>query len=464
MTYKLIMCALPIAAIGGSLNAQSGKGASRPNLVIIMSDDHAFQTISAYNHPISQLARTPNIDRIAEQGELFTNAFVENSISAPARATMLTGMYSCHHGQTKLQYGLIDSTKVFFPELLQKAGYQTAVFGKWHLSAEPRGFDYFEILNDQGEYYNPQFRDSNSEGKYTRKSGYATEIITDDAIAWLERHKDSEKPFCLLIYHKAPHRNWMPRLKDITMYEDVKFPEPATLFDDYSTRGDQMKEQELTIDKDLGFPFDLKVPELLDEPTHKYIKDSYYIAMSSFTPEEKAVWDSTYYSLNKPFLDDMPSGKELVEWKYQRYVHDYVRTIHAVDEQVGRVLDYLQNNSLEKNTMVVYTSDQGFYLGEHGLYDKRFMYEESLRTPLLISWPGHIEPHTVCDNMVQNIDYAPTFLDVAKIEVPKDMDGISLLPLFGNAHKSRWRDSIYYEFFDYPSVGAVRRQDRKSVV
>lgn len=262
------------------------------NILFIMTDDHAFQALSAYGHPISKLAPTPNLDRIAQNGMLFSNAFVENSISTPSRATLLTGMYSHQHGQTHLGYGLKPDKK-FFVEYLQDAGYQTALFGKWHLSAQPKGFDTYKIFDDQGEYYNPRFRTSESDGKYIQEEGYATDLLTDHALNWLI-FRDKDKPFCVLVHHKAPHRNWMPDLQYLDLYEDVEFPEPATLFDDYSTRGEQMKTHELSVANHLGYAFDLKVSQLQNEPTLDYIKASFDMAISTLTPEQLRVWKTFY--------------------------------------------------------------------------------------------------------------------------------------------------------------------------
>jgi arylsulfatase A-like enzyme len=424
------------------------------NIVFIMTDDHAFQALSAYGHPISKLAPTPNLDRIARDGMLFTNAFVENSISAPSRATLLTGMYSHQHGQTHLGYGLKPDKK-FFVEYLQKAGYQTALFGKWHLGVEPKGFDTFKIFNDQGEYYNPFFR-SNEHKEYKQEEGYATDLVTNDAINWLI-YRNKDKPFCLMVHHKAPHRNWMPDLQYLDLYEDLDFPEPATLFDDYSTRGDQMRTHELSIANHLGYAFDFKVSQLKDEPTLDYIRQSFDIAMSTMNEKQLRVWNESYDKKNREFLANRPQGRDLVKWKYQRFIKDYCRTIKSVDVQVGRLLDYLEANNLMKNTIIVYTSDQGFYLGEHGLYDKRFMYEEAFRTPLIIAMPG-AKKGVKCDKLVQNIDYAPTFLDIAGIAIPDEMSGKSLIPLLKDDVK-KWRDVLYYHYYDYPSVGMVRKHD-----
>lgn len=436
--------------------APEKKTVKQPNIVCIFSDDHAWQAISAYGHPISKLAPTPNIDRLAKGGMLFTRAFVENSISTPSRATLLTGLYSHQHGQTLLG-NQIDYSKTWFVELLQKAGYKTSVFGKWHINADPKGFDDYRILFDQGEYYNPKFKGPDTNGKYIQESGYATRLITDHAIEWLDRNAGKGQPFCILVNHKAPHRNWMPDLENLNLYNDVTFPEPSTLFDDYKTRGDQMKTQELTVAKHLGYAFDLKVEELKDEPTLQYIKDSWPMAMNTLTPEQRKIWDQAYAAQNKSFLENRPTGEDLIRWKYQRYIKDYCRTVHSIDEQVGRLIDYLDKKGELENTIIVYTSDQGFLLGEHGLYDKRFMYEESFRTPLIIYYPSKIKPGSVCNNLVQNIDYAPTFLDAAGVSVPDDMAGKSLVPLFKNGNSKNWRKELYYHFYDYPAVGSVRR-------
>lgn len=452
-----------VPLIPGLCLAQQGPARSdtreerRPNIVYIMTDDHACQAVGAYGHPIARLAPTPNIDRLARDGMLFRESFVENSISAPSRATLLTGMYSHHHGQKTLEYGIMDTTCVHFPELLHAAGYRTALFGKWHLSIEPRGFDWYDIFYDQGDYYNPAMRTPATDGAYVRQPGYATKIVTDHALAWLEEHREEGAPFCLMIHHKAPHRNWMAEPRYLELYEEVTFPEPPTLFDDYATRGEQMREQQLTIDRYMGYAFDFKVEELKDEPTLPYIRASWDQAMQTLTPEERRTWDEAYRRMNRAFLADRPRGRELLRWKYQRYIHDYCRTIRSVDDQVGRVLDYLEEHGLAENTIVVYASDQGFFLGEHGLYDKRFMYEEAFRTPLLIAWPGHIRPGTECRALVQNIDWAPTLLEVAGIEPPASMDGRSLIPLFDNGRAKGWRRSLYYQYYDYPAVGNVRK-------
>jgi arylsulfatase A-like enzyme len=435
---------------------QSKEKPRHPNIVCIFTDDHAYQAISAYGHPISKLAPTPNIDRLAKGGMLFTRAFVENSICTPSRATLLTGLYSHQHGQTLLG-NRMDTSKRWFVELLQKAGYKTSVFGKWHLNVEPKGFDYYNLLFDQGEYYNPKFKSPDTHGAYIQEKGYVTKLITNHAIEWIEENSNNGRPFCILINHKAPHRNWMPDLNHLNLYNDVTFPEPKTLLDDYATRGSQMKTQELTVAKHLGYAFDLKVEELKDEPTLQYIKESWPMAMSTLTPQEREIWDRAYASQNKEFLANRPQGDDLVRWKYQRYIKEYCRTIQSLDEEVGRLIDFLGKKGMLENTVIVYTSDQGFLLGEHGLYDKRFMYEESYRTPLIINYPPMIKAGSICNELVQNIDNAPTFLDLAGVKVPDEMAGKSMVPLFKNGKSKHWRRALYYHFYDYPAVGMVRK-------
>ncbi|MDR1718618.1 MAG: sulfatase [Dysgonamonadaceae bacterium] len=451
--YKIPIC------LGAALHIHAAVSQTTPaaplNILFIMTDDHAFQALSAYGHPISKLAPTPNLDRIAANGMLFSKAYVENSISTPSRATLLTGMYSHQHGQTHLGYGLRPEVP-FFTEHLQQAGYLTAVFGKWHLAVEPKGFNTYKILEDQGDYYNPRFKTPDTNGRYFAEEGYVTDLITDHALEWLQ-NRDDTKPFCLMVHHKAPHRNWMPDLQYLDLYEDVQFPEPATLFDDYATRGEQMQTQELTVANYLGYAFDLKVAQLQNEPTLEYIKNSFPIAMSSLNEQQLQAWNEAYDRHNKEFLANRPEGEALVRWKYQRFIRDYCRTVKSVDVQVGRLLDYLDAHGLTDRTLIVYTSDQGFLLGEHGLYDKRFMYEESFRTPLIIACPD-TKKGAVCKQLVQNIDYAPTILDAAGVAIPESMAGKSLLPLLKN-QKVPWRDHLYYHFYDFPSVGMVRRHD-----
>lgn len=449
--------AVPVVAIAVLPVMQANaREQQRYNIIHIMTDDHSYQTISAYGSPVSKLAPTPNLDRLAAQGMLFTRAYVENSISSPSRATLLTGKYSHMHGQIKLgRTPEFNGDQMTFPKLLQQAGYQTALFGKWHLWSRPQGFDTYKILNGQGTYYNPAFS-SQDNPEFVREEGYVANIITNDAIDWLE-HRDKSRPFCLLVHHKSVHRNWFPELKYADLYEDISFPEPETLFDDYSTRCDAARAQEMSIDSDMKMIDDLKVFELLENEKAKNNFNEEFLRMS---PEQQKKFKEIYGPLNEKMLAANLSGKELTRWKYQRYIKDYVRCVKSLDDEIGRLLDYLEANGLTENTIIVYTSDQGFYMGEHNWFDKRFMYEESFRTPLIICCPDKIKPGTVCDELVQNIDYAPTYLDMAGIDIPEEVCGLSLVPLFKNGKAPEdWRDELYYHYYDYPAIHNVRRHD-----
>lgn len=462
MDNKSLLSFAALSCIAATAQAQQKAAAAtqRPNIVYIMCDDHAFQCISAYGSPISKLAPTPNIDRIAERGMRFDRAFVENSLSTPSRACLMTGLYSNQNGQRQLGEG-IDTTRTFFTEQLQQAGYQTAVVGKWHMGCDPKGFDYYHIYNDQGQYYNPQYRGTDTDGKYIVEEGYSTDLTTDHALSFIE-HRDTNKPFCLLLHHKAPHRNWLANTKYFGMYDNVTFPMPETFYDDYETRGSAVRTQKMSVTKDMRWEQDFKVPEMLDT-ANADSWDSYLSLMNEvnrMNPEQRIAWGKYYFPRNRRLLEARLTGKELDEWKYQNYIRDYMSVIKSVDESVGRVLDYLDSHGLTDNTIIVYTSDQGFYMGEHGWFDKRFMYEESLRTPLLIAYPGHIQPGSVCNKLVQNIDYAPTFLDLAGVSKPKELPGRSLTPLFKAGDKVKgWRNSIYYHYYDYPTYHMVRKHD-----
>lgn len=462
MDNKSLLSFAALSCIAATAQAQQKAAAAtqRPNIVYIMCDDHAFQCISAYGSPISKLAPTPNIDRIAQRGMRFDRAFVENSLSTPSRACLMTGLYSNQNGQRQLGEG-IDTTRTFFTEQLQQAGYQTAVVGKWHMGCDPKGFDYYHIYNDQGQYYNPQYRGTDTDGKYIVEEGYSTDLTTDHALSFIE-HRDTNKPFCLLLHHKAPHRNWLANTKYFGMYDNVTFPLPETFYDDYETRGSAVRTQKMSVTKDMRWEQDFKVPEMLDT-ANADSWDSYLSLMNEvnrMNPEQRIAWGKYYFPRNRRLLEARLTGKELDEWKYQNYIRDYMSVIKSVDESVGRVLDYLDSHGLTDNTIIVYTSDQGFYMGEHGWFDKRFMYEESLRTPLLIAYPGHIQPGSVCNKLVQNIDYAPTFLDLAGISKPKELPGRSLTPLFKAGDKVKgWRNSIYYHYYDYPTYHMVRKHD-----
>lgn len=422
-------------------NSAAAADGKRPNIVWIFSDDHAQNAVSAYGGRLAEVAPTRNIDRIAENGAVFDNSFVTNSICGPCRAVILTGLHSHLNGFRK-NGDRFDGNQQTFPKLLQKAGYQTALYGKWHLSSDPTGFDAWEILPGQGHYYNPDF--ITPSGKVT-ESGYVTDLITDKALAWLEEKRDADKPFMLMIQHKAPHREWEPGPDHLNTFDDVEIPEPDNLFDDYSGRGTAARDQDMTIDKTMRMEMDLKVWD--DKPTDERGLRGWNRTFGRMNDEQRAAWNAAYEPKNEAFREAELSGKELLRWKYQRYMKDYLRCIQSVDDNVGRVLDYLKENGLEENTVVFYSADQSFYLGEHGWFDKRFMYEESFRTPLLVQWPGRVQPGTHIKGMVQNLDCAQTFLDIAGAEIPGNMQGRSMVPLMENERTATQRKSIYYQYY-----------------
>jgi len=454
-----LLPALALSCIAGKSIAQNQHAAERPNILYIMCDDHAMQAISAYGSPLSKVAPTPNIDRLAQRGMLFNSAFVENSLSAPSRACLITGQYSNQNGQRQLLEG-IDPNATFFSELLQQNGYETGLVGKWHLMCEPKGFGWYHVLDDQGKYYNPTFCSTGHFGEYKQETGYATELITKHALEFLN-NRDKSKPFCLMVHHKAPHRNWVPSSKFMNKYSDVEFPMPATFWDDYATRGSAAHTQKMNIAHAMEMIQDLKVPELLDT-TDVCSVASYNALMGEIgrmNQEQRTIYDRYYMPRNKKFLDAKLEGKELIKWKYQNYIRDYMAVIASVDESVGQLLDYLEKNGLDKNTIIVYTSDQGFYMGEHGWFDKRFMYEESMHTPLLISYPGHVKEGSINNSLVQNIDFAPTFLSLAGVKQPKEMSGRTLEPLFDGKTPKNWRKDMYYHYYDYPTFHLIRKHD-----
>jgi len=422
-----------------------------------MSDDHAYQAISAYS---DKLIQTPNIDRLADEGMLFTNACVTNSICAPSRATILTGKHTHIHGKIDNNFPF-DTTNVTFPQLLHDAGYQTAMFGKLHFGNNPKGFDEFMILPDQGDYYNPEFITNKGD---TTIQGYVTDIITDLTLGWLDKQKKADQPFMLMYLHKAPHREWIPAERHYREFTKKTFPEPETLFDNYEGRGSAAHEAEMNILKYMTVSADNKIyPEVAEklgikEPGDwgKHVFNQKY---KRLTPEQKQSWDAVYNPINEEFAKMYPSMNDsaFMRWKYQRYMQDYFGCIAAVDENVGRLLDYLDEKGLSENTIVVYTSDQGFYLGEHGWFDKRFVYNESFKTPLLIRWPGEIAPGTKRDEMVQNLDFAETFLDAAGVPIPDDMQGESLMPLLKGDTALWTRDAVYYHYYEYPGFHMVKR-------
>ncbi|WP_316661325.1 sulfatase family protein [Gilvirhabdus luticola] len=422
----------------------------RPNIIFIMSDDHAYQAISAYNNTLIQ---TPNIDRIAKEGMLFTNASVTNSICGPSRAVILTGKHSHINGKID-NLSPFDTTNVTFPQLFQKAGYQTAMFGKLHFGNNPKGFDKFKILPGQGDYYNPRFITAKGD---TIINGYVTDITTDLTLDWLEKRRDTTKPFLLMYLHKAPHRNWLPAQRHYKTFTQNKYPVPETLFDNYNTRGTAAKTAEMNILNHMHLAYDNKLDiETINNSNIEYT-GLLNRSLERMSEIQRASWDSVYEPINDEFTALYPTMNDstLMIWKYQRYMQDYLGSIAAVDENVGRLLNYLDTKSLSDNTVIVYTSDQGFYLGEHGWFDKRFMYNESFKTPLLIKWPNQITPGTTETEMVQNLDFAQTFLEIAGIKAPKDMQGKSMVPLL-KGEKELWeRDAVYYHYYEYPAEHAV---------
>jgi arylsulfatase A-like enzyme len=421
------------------------------NIVFIMSDDHAVQAVSAYGHPVSRLAPTPNIDRIARDGMLFVNSFVTNSLCGPSRAAMLTGKFGHINGFMR-NGDRFDTSQPTWPAALRKAGYQTAIVGKWHLAESPSGlFDYFKIFNDQGEYYNPDFITANGLETVT---GYASDLVTEFSLEWLEEKRDPGKPFLLMVHHKAPHRNWMPPLRHARLYENTQFPVPDTYFDRYEGRA-AAAAQEMIVYRDMYEGHDLKMTDAVGSTTLRY--DPWPWLFARMTPAQRAKWDAAYQDRNDAMNAADFDQRTMALWKYQRYLQDYLATVKGVDESVGAVLDYLEREGLADNTLVVYTSDQGFYLGEHGWFDKRFMYEESLRTPLLMKLPGRIPAGSSTTALVQNIDYAPTFLTLAGLGVPADVQGRSLAGVASGRTPADWRQSIYYQYFEYPSVHSVKR-------
>ena len=412
----------------------SGFAGTQPNILFIMADDHAWQAVSSYGES-RHLIETPNIDRIGKEGVKFDHCMVPNALCGPARAAIITGTYSHINGFYNNSNSRFDGTQITFPKLLQKAGYQTAMIGKWHLESDPTGFDHWEILPGQGIYYNPpMIRD----GTKVKHEGYVTEIITDLSLDWL-KHRDSSKPFMLLCWQKAPHREWEPSLKDLDFDQDRQYPLPDTLYDDYSGRGKAEHSQDMMISSTMRMNEDCKLTTPQD-----------------LSPEQRKIWDTYYNPRNEAFLKQNLTGKALTAWKYNRFMHDYLGCIKGVDDNVGRLLKYLDDTGLATNTIVVYSSDQGFFLGEHGWFDKRWIFEESARTPLLIRWPAAIKPGGVCEKMVSSLDLAETFLQVAGAVIPDRMQGRSLVPLLEEGDSGDWRTAFYYHYYEYPTPHHVR--------
>ncbi|MDE3742054.1 sulfatase [Maribacter polysaccharolyticus] len=451
MYSRVVSGCLLVLFLLGCKNEKNDKvaeeGIKQPNIIFIMSDDHAYQAISAYGHGLNN---TPNIDRIANEGAIFNSGFVNNSICAPSRAAMLTGKHSFVNGKVD-NIRAYDWDQENFAKTLQRNGYQTALVGKIHLDGLPQGFDYSNVLPGQGHYYAPDFIENGVKKTYP---GYVTHVTTDIALDWLDNKREKDRPFLLLYHQKAPHRTWMPEEKYFTLFDDETFTPPSNFFDEYEGRPAAAK-HEMGIYKDMDVVYDLKMLDKEKEIKTKY-RGMFQRQYNRMTEEQKAAWDAYYDPIIKEFKAKKPQGKDLALWKYNRYMKDYLRTIQSVDDGVGQVLDYLKENGLEENTIVVYTSDQGFYLGEHGWFDKRFMYEESFRTPILMKYPKEIKPGTVVDGLVQNIDFAPTFLDYAGVDIDESIQGESLRKLV-KGEASEWRDALYYTYYEFPGEHHVKR-------
>lgn len=425
----------------------------RPNIIYIMSDDHDADAISAYN---KTFIHTPGIDRLAKEGMLFKKNFVANSICGPVRATLITGQHS-HKNGMKTNRTRFDSSRITMPKLMQQNGYQTAIVGKWHLHSYPTGYDFWNIVPGQGLYFEPRM--ISMKGDTSTYHGYAADVITDEAIKWLDR-RDHEKPFLLHVHHKSPHRNFMAPLKYIQQYHTRKFPEPATLYIDTTGHGTAWNLQTMSILHDLRLSSDLKVDPafLADLPEYKPDASdiNYYNAVMNRIPEpDKTAIKKIYEERGRLIRDLRPTGKELLKYKYQWYMQDYMATVASVDENVARLLDYLDKNNLSHNTLVIYTGDQGMYLGENGWFDKRWMYDVSMNAPMLMRWPGKIKPGSVNNDMTQTIDYAPTMLDAAGISIPSFMQGLSLVPMITGKEKSLARKHLYYHFYEYKADHTV---------
>lgn len=442
MRYSVI----PLAALSMQAAAQT----QRPNIVYIMTDDHTAQMMSCYGNSHIQ---TPNLDRIAQEGVLFSESFVANSLSGPSRACMITGKHSHKNGFTNNEHGIFDGSQQTMPKLLQQAGYQTALIGKWHLVSTPTGFDHWDILGGQGEYYNPTFL--HDDGTRSVEQGYCTNVITDKAINWMEG-RDKEKPFILFVHHKACHRDWLPELKYIREYEDVTFEKPANFWDNWENRvAAQQQEMSIASDHDMDLIYDTKAYLPGD---NSRLAGTYLAYVNRLDSASRQKYWAFYDSISCDFKRKELKGKALVEWKFQRYMRDYAKVTKSLDDNVGCLMDYLKQSGLLENTLVVYCSDQGFYMGEHGWFDKRFMYEESLRTPLVMRLPDGYKRRGEIKEMVQNIDYAPTFLEMAGAKVPADIQGKSLVPLLkGEKTIGKWRDAIYYHFYEFPAEHMVKR-------
>ena len=442
--------ALPLAAAGLSACSEAVEQ-ERPNIIFIMTDDHTTQAMSCYG---GNLIETPNMDRIADEGMRFDNCYATNALSGPSRACILTGKFSHKNGFTD-NASTFDGSQLTFPKVMRENGYATGVVGKWHLISKPQGFDHWSILlgqNEQGNYYKPVFYEN---GTVVKEDGYVTDVITDKAIEFIDDVHD-EKPFMLMLHHKAPHRNWMPAPRHLGIFNDTVFPEPETLFDDYEGRGEAARSQDMNIENTLEDEWDLKLLTREEILAGNNRLHDVYIRM----PEEvQHKWDSVYAPRIAEYRSGKLQGDELVRWKYQQYMRDYLATAMSVDESIGRVMEYLEEIGELDNTVIVYTSDQGFFLGEHGWFDKRFMYEECLRMPFVIRYPKMIKAGSTSKAICMNVDFGPTFLDLAGIEVPSEMQGRSFRKVLEKKGRipAGWREAAYYHYYEYPAEHSVKR-------
>lgn len=443
---RIILAILVVFSFSRCQNLKKETTNDRPNIIYIMSDDHAKNALSCYG---SSLIETPHLDRLAREGIVFDQAYVTNALCGPSRAVTLTGKFS-HINGFRHNQDEFDGSQETFIKLLRASGYYTGIVGKWHLKSTPQGFDYWKILIGQGEYYNPRFIEL---GDTSKEIGYTTSLITDAAIESINK-RDKDKPFCFMVHHKAPHRNWMPDIKDLDPEKIKKYPLPSNFYDEYAGRR-AAAEQDMEI-KNMFWSADMKLylPDGVEEPgsggSEGFRMDKHYkVSLDDLTPDQRAAWDAFYKPLSDQFIAANLAGNELEEWMYQRYMHDYLLSVKSVDDNIGRLYNYLEENGLLENTMIVYTSDQGFFLGEHGWYDKRFMYEESMGMPLIIRMPDGENAGSRSQALVQNLDFAPTFLDFADIDIPVSMQGQSLLPLLDQASEDI-RSALYYHYYEFP--------------
>ena len=438
------------------LVALAQANSDRPNILFVFTDDHAPHAIGAYNGWLKSINPTPIIDKLAMEGMLFEKSFCSNSICGPSRAVILSGKHSHKNGFMN-NGNSFNWNQQIFPKILRKNGYQTAIYGKSHLKGKPQGFDDWAVLPGQGLYYNPDmiFKDGRR-----RIDGYCTDIVTDLAVDWLKSKRDKNKPFMLMVQHKAPHRNWMPALRHLNLYDDVTIPEPPTLFDKWEDNAPPARHQELEIDRHMDLNYDLFVdlnPDFEQPPSQKRQDRSAWFNMKRMNKKQLTKWRAAYAPKDEAFHNAKLKGKDLVRWKFQRYAKNYLRCVKGVDESIGRLQNTINESGIEDNTVVIYSSDQGFYIGDHGWYDKRWMYEESLKMPFIVKWPGVTKPGSRDKHLIQNLDYAETFLEMAGAPIPTDMQGQSLVPLLKGKSPKNWRKSIYYHYYEYPSVHMIPR-------